>query len=92
MTTNLMAISEVNINNIEIQPNPSTGFITITVPPDSEGKYQLRLTDIQGRVVLFKEEEITGSYQLDLTATKQGIYILEIKGETSGTSKLVVLQ
>lgn len=92
MTTNIIAISKVNINNIEIHPNPSTGFITITIPPGDTGKYRLRLTDMQGQVLQIKEEEITRSYQLDLSVTKPGIYILEIKGKTSGTSKLIVLQ
>ncbi len=79
-------------DRFSFHPNPSTGFITITIPPGDTGKYRLRLTDLQGQVLQIKEEEITGSYQLDLSVTKPGIYILEIKGETSGTSKLVVLQ
>ena len=80
------------IDNIEIYPNPATGFITIAVPPGNGGKYQLRLTDLQGRIVLLKEEEITGSCKLDLPATKPGIYILEIKNETTEVSKRIILQ
>lgn len=89
---NNTGISDVNIDNIAIYPNPSTGFITISVPSGNEGKCQLRLTDIQGRVVLLKEAEITGRYKLDLPPAKPGIYILEIKNETTAVSKRIVLQ
>lgn len=77
---------------IQVYPNPTNNFVTISISTGKADRYQLRLTDIQGRVVLIKEAEITGSYQLDLPATKPGIYILELKNETTAVSKRIILQ
>lgn len=76
----------------KVYPNPTNNFVTISISTGKADRYQLRLTDIQGRVVLLKEDEITGSYRLDLPATKPGIYIIELKNETTAVSKLIILQ
>ena len=91
LTTDLKFFQVADIDNIVVS-NPATGFFTISIPTGKAGKYLLRLIDLQGRIVLFKEVEIAGSYRLDLPATKPGIYILKIKNETTVVSKRIILQ
>ncbi len=66
-----------------LYPNPSTGKVTLFPVGSTEGTYTLRLFDLRGRSLW--EGELTfqqeTSRELDFSAIRNGLYLLEIRGE-----------
>jgi hypothetical protein len=85
---NNVGLSEVDSwNNIEIYPNPTSNFVTISFTNNLLGsKYQI--VDNTGRIVLsglfLDENQI-----IDMTQLSRGIYNLYVLGANSKTLKLV---
>lgn len=62
-------ISEINSGEISIYPNPANDRIQIM----ASGKYQLQITDIQGRVI--ETRSIIGGDIIDVSEFPNGIYL-----------------
>ena len=68
-------------------PNPvNTGKITITSKSNLEK--EIIITDVLGKIVLNKKQNVK---ELDISKLKEGIYFIKIKeGELSVTKKLII--
>jgi len=76
----LLSTSQFDQSNLRIYPNPTQSNLFI----DSRtglGSVNLRIVDINGRIVLNKNVEIFDLYQLDISNLNSGIYFLTIKGD-----------
>ena len=70
------------IHRIQLYPNPTTGILTIDRVATP---YAVRVYDLTGRAV--QDRSKMASNQIDLSALRSGVYILEVT-ETSGTRSI----
>ena len=72
---------------ISISPNPTTSFINIG-GLDIQKKYQIRIYDVSGRLLI---EKTISNAHLDLSSLNSGIYFLNIsfKGRSVGKTKII---
>jgi hypothetical protein len=72
-----------------IFPNPSTDFIEVNIE-DDEGKYDLVLRDLLGKIVT--EKKIEKYIKLDVSNFKVGVYIIEFSqnGLRLGSKKILI--
>lgn len=80
-------------SNITITPNPLTtkGYVNYQLPNDVQGN--LSIYDITGRLMTQQEIQGTGSYNIDATTYKQGIYfcIISTPNEILFSDKLMIV-
>lgn len=78
------SVEEVlNVSEIHIFPNPTSGQVTIEVEDIIE---EIRITDVMGRVIFQNKHLRTKSSTVDLSAAQAGVYFLNClnaKGEVS---------
>ena len=90
---------ELNINdstfeNFAVWPNPSNGFINLSLSPSSNEKIQVSLYDIKGSRVYTEDFESNGvvfQQSIDFNTLNAGIYF--IKASSNGvhkTTKLII--
>lgn len=79
-----LSVKEVNASNYSIFPNPANSVLNIKVKK-SFGEVTMTLTDINGRIVLTKNANLSSTAQLNISALQSGMYILTIKGEHINT-------
>jgi plastocyanin len=92
------AVPETKIqDNIQIYPNPVKDNITIQFEPSESKAVEIRLFDIQGKMVnvLLPKTEVSGlflrSFQLD-NSTNPGVYLIKINiGESTVIRKVVII-
>ena len=75
---------------ISLYPNPNNGIFNIT---SSLEKYQLKIFNIQGKIVFIKKINISGELKIDLGEISKGIYIARVENTSSqlvSTKKLIV--
>ena len=66
-----------------VYPNPATGHVSVTLPSDAIGAYQITITDAVGNVVkTVTIHNILGATTtaLDLSGISQGIYVVSVSG------------
>jgi hypothetical protein len=73
---------------LEVYPNPATEVITIET---DNYPSLLTITEINGKMI-FSKMISNEKTQLDVSAFRKGVYILEVKGAISRIAKLVVTQ
>ena len=76
--------------SISLYPNPNNGIFNIT---SSLEKYQLKIFNIQGKIVFIKKINISGELKIDLGEISKGIYIARVENTSSqlvSTKKLIV--
>lgn len=88
---NQMNVSEFNLAEIAVYPNPTRGIITVKLPSIAYNKGDLSLVDIQGRTILSKEM-IGTEENLSLEHLSQGIYLLTISVDNQKITKKIVLE
>ncbi len=79
--------------DIQVYPNPSTGVFHIHFPslPGEAGK--LEVYDAQGALVLSNASvNGTSEYQLDLSSSPKGLYLLKISDGVTLTGKTLVIR
>jgi len=77
----------------KVYPNPAYGEVNILLPDQSTGRQkELRVTDMQGRSVLFRRwTDTAGFISLSTEGLIPGMYLIQVSdGKNSGISKLVV--
>lgn len=79
------------IEEIHIDPNPTTGIIFIEMPEfDFEEEIKLQLTDINGKK-LVSLDRVSNHHALDLTSMPDGIYMLSLWSKAFHTTRKIVL-
>lgn len=76
-----------------VYPNPSDGNITIDWAGDPKDEVQLRLSDVQGRILWSETANFSsGSEQFELPHNLKGLYFLEIQEGTETSQKTLVIE
>lgn len=83
------------IQSISTFPNPVKDILFINIHLDADTETQLFLSDLSGRVILQTEQlklaSGSSSFQLDLSALSNGVYLLQIQANSERkTTKVVV--
>lgn len=73
-------------NGANVYPNPTTGLFTI----ETNGTFEVVITDIAGKLIL--QEEATDESQYDLSDMEAGVYIVKIKKNDSEIVQQLVLK
>lgn len=81
--------------NLSVFPNPTTGELNISFDVEKAGKLQVRLTNLNGQVVVDEElGAFNGNYtnSFNLSDQAKGVYLLSIISEKGKTDRKIVLQ
>lgn len=84
-----LSVDEFKTSNYSIFPNPANNVLNIKVKKNF-GDVTMRLTDINGRIVLTKNANLSSDAQLNISALQSGMYILTIKGEGINTNDKIL--
>ena len=84
-----LSVDEFNESNYSIFPNPANSVLNIKVKKNF-GKVTMTLTDINGRIVLSQDANLSSTAQLNISALQSGMYILTIKGENITTNDKII--
>jgi len=80
------------ISRLDISPNPSTGFFTITMPSSTTGPLTLRLTSMQGSTIL-EESILTSTQAITIESpVVPGIYFVTLSRgqQVLATEKVII--
>ena len=78
-TNELLHVSETNILEFKVFPNPATDYISINLEENLD-TYQIEITDVRGRSVYVSEAQ--QSNRIDVSAFSSGTYLIKIKSNT----------
>ncbi len=78
-------------NEIQIYPNPSTGFVNIRLR-SKINDVTIRVNGINGEANFFHEWKYQGNIILDLSSHPKGIYLLTITTQDKVFTEKVILQ
>lgn len=87
----LVNTNTVKPNNIKVYPNPSNGWLSIEIPTTKQQVFELRLFDLQGRLMWLKTYEII-TEKLTINHLEPGFYNLQIVGEDWTNVKKIVVK
>ena len=89
-----MADEENGSTSFNIYPNPANEMVTITFSSMIEGTYNIKMTDMLGRVVKSEVDNASigeNSYIMNLDGIAKGVYMVILqKGDNISKSKIVV--
>jgi len=87
----MASLTEKEIKEISVFPNPSNGEFSITFNSTTSNNAKINILDIQGKVIATKQIENSNgqnNVNFDLQGTAPGVYFYQIDGEYTG--KLIV--
>ncbi len=88
-----VGVNEINASNenLQIYPNPMQDKSELSFYADKDGDAQISIVDITGKEVMRSDNRFTkGIQKFSITGLKQGMYFINIKGETYYyTAKLI---
>lgn len=89
----LVGINEkLNLKDISIYPNPSTGIFSIKSNLESQKRYLMQVRDIKGQLVYSKEVNNLSNFKLDLSGQSKGVYFLQIRSKQGILNEKIVIQ
>ena len=74
---------------ITLQPNPTTGVVTVTLP--SEGTFAISIQNLNGQTLAVQSVNAS-SAQLDLSGLARGMYLVVVSSEAGQSTQRIVLQ
>ena len=89
------SLSEFQIDNLFIYPNPSRGLFNISFESLKSQDFEITLHNMIGKVIISdKFDDFFGKYnhQIDLSTKSKGIYFLEIETNEGVINKKLILQ
>ena len=86
--TENLGVTEINIENIAIYPNPTKGVVTIKSPNATINS--ITIFDLNGRKVLEAQQVSNNEYRLNLSELKTSIYYATIKTESGTVTKKII--
>ena len=93
--TNTNAISEINVTNIQVYPNPAQGTLHVQSDNIESGHVVIRLIDCLGRTVYTTEKTIDGNFleeHLNISCLQSGLYDLQVIQENKTFNTRVVIR
>jgi hypothetical protein len=83
------------VNSISLYPNPTSGKTTLTINSGTDGKFNLRVFDVIGKVLIhedFSLSEGLNTKEINLENASRGIYFVTIisEGMESQTLRIIV--
>ncbi len=93
LTCNTIGIDEdAWANNLTISPNPSTGLIHLNAEFNTMSDLDIKVTDIQGRVI-FQDEVTTDRLDqtIDLQGVANGMYMIRLSSELGSVTEKVLI-
>ncbi|GGG60379.1 hypothetical protein GCM10010976_33960 [Bizionia arctica] len=75
------------LKNINIYPNPTNAYVTITLPNTQESK--ITVYDLNGRLLL-NQSNTNGDFKIDLSAYQAGVYLLKIEVNQNQVIKRII--
>lgn len=88
LTVNDCTGIEENHLGLKIYPNPTNGVVYLEMS-NNLSEYNVKLTDVQGRVVF---NQLQTNHRLDLTSLPKGMYYVEIVTNDTSIVKKIVLE
>jgi len=87
-------INDSNFENFAVWPNPSNGFINLSLSPSSNENIQVSLYDIKGSRVYTEDFESNGivfQQSIDFNTLNAGIYFIKVSSNgVHKTTKLII--
>lgn len=80
---------EERLLNVRLQPNPTTGLVTVTLP--SEGAYTIAVQNLNGQTLAAQTVDASLA-QIDLSGLARGIYLVVVQSEAGQSTQRIVLQ
>lgn len=85
-----LSVTNNNLNEFSIFPNPTSGLVTITGLTQTQ-KLNISLIDITGRVVLTKNSSNNQNrLDIDISSFSSGTYFLQIESDSNTTVKKII--
>ncbi|MBL1280293.1 MAG: lamin tail domain-containing protein [Fluviicola sp.] len=81
------SISEINVNSVNVFPNPSKGLITITFEGE---KATIVIVDLKGQTL--STNAITSNEKVDLSALSSGTYFVKVTVEGSTHVERIIIE
>ena len=75
--------------NVRVQPNPTAGLVTVTLP--SEGAYTIAVQNLNGQTLAAQTVDTTRSL-IDLSGLARGMYLVVVSSEAGQSTQRIVLQ
>lgn len=76
----------IDLGNIEINPNPATDKVLITIPTTENGVIEIKIYDLNGNLMLHKVQ-INNSTNVDINTWANGTYLVKIFVDNQQISK-----
>ncbi len=84
--------TSLNIQEIEIFPNPTNGFVNIIIP-ENKSKTEIKVIDLQGiEVFSLHAEQGQNSFTTDLSEFGAGVYFIQVINEETSSTEKIILQ
>ncbi|MEO5569931.1 MAG: S8 family serine peptidase [Bacteroidia bacterium] len=87
-------IENIASGSISVFPNPSSGIFNLMIQSPKEEKFNISITDMNGRIVSSREIAVAGLYssKIDLKSYAKGIYSVAVKSnERVYRTRVVIL-
>jgi glutamine amidotransferase-like uncharacterized protein len=83
--------SQFNVT-VRVNPNPTSGTLTLLKKNKEQQTYHLSIKDIQGKEIISKDIQFEDSYSLQLNDMDNGIYYLMLQNNKEQILQKIVLQ
>jgi hypothetical protein len=87
-----ISVQEINTDELNIYPNPSTGKVYISIPDISKGYEVLKVFNAKGKVIQPEIMEISDSILIDMSDQPDGLYYLSLQLNEEIFTKKIVIQ
>jgi len=88
ITSISIGITEANIINANVYPNPTNGIFNVVL--ENSGAIIIRVFDLTGKTLETLQYEGNSIYSLDLQAIPEGVYLLEIENSEGRAFKRLI--
>ena len=88
------SVNDVAFEGFNLYPNPNNGTFNLNFDIINEGKVQLQLFDIRGRLIqekIYLKESGKFSKSVNFSKASKGLYLLKIKNEALETNRKIII-